>query len=319
METSFFQPIPFSKIAPPKRAEEIRLGEKIQQWQGEKIPAGSFALLGAPDDRGVAHSKGRVGAKEGPMALRKELYRMTLGVQGELDNIVLWDLGDLKLAATQIETYDRLRGVVRELLESQIFPILIGGGHDLSFGSLSGFLEVYPKGGVINCDPHLDCRLPESEGNYSSGTPFRHLLDENKLKGAQLVEFGFQAQSNSKPHWAYLKERRAHLIGWDELSKTDIPSRFQQVFDKLAQGSQGVALTFDLDSIDVSHAPGVSAINAFGLTVRDALGILQVAASQTQLKYLDLMELNPACDVDARTARLAALLLFNFLKHRRTS
>src|SRR3989338_167324 len=172
MDISQFKPVDFAAVAPPKRLEEIRLGEKIQQWEGSKIPEGSFVLLGVPDDRGVALSRGRVGAAGGPPAFRKEFYRLTLGVRGELGKTAVWDVGDLKIAGTQEETYLGLREAVREILQQGAFPILIGGGHDLSYGSLSGFLDVYPDGGVLNVDPHFDCRLPEGEGGYSSGTAF---------------------------------------------------------------------------------------------------------------------------------------------------
>lgn len=316
MDATMFEPVDYETVKPPKRAEETRIGEIVKPWQGEEFPKGAHVLIGVPDDFGVTLSKGRAGASEGPTAFRREFYRMTLGFAGELKNTLLWDVGNLRISKNQTVTYEALAVAIAGILEQGAFPIMIGGGHDLTYGSLAGFLSMYPKGGVFNVDPHFDCRLPEEDGSYSSGTAFRHLLDDQRMRGDQLVQFGFQSQCNSKPHYDFLAERHAHLISWNELSVMDIPARFQQVYSKMAQDWENIALTFDLDAMEASAAPGVSAINPNGLTVNDALRIVTAAAHSPATRYLDIMELNPSCDDDARTARLAALLVFTFLAQR---
>lgn len=291
------------------RLEETRLGEKVVFWKKESIPKGAFALLGAPDDRGVRIAGGRVGAKDGPDAIRRELYRMTVGAQGELEKIKLYDLGNLRLSLSQAETYENLAGQVYSILGAGAFPILLGGGHDLSFGGLSGFLKTYPRGGVINIDPHFDCRPKEKDGRCSSGVAFRLLLEEKKLRTGRLACFGYQTERNSQTHWRYLKNKRAQLIPREGAT---LPN-FRKTLRRLAKSSAALGISFDMDCVDAAWAPGVSALNLNGFSPQEVLGFMQEVAKNKKVKYLDVMEVNPACDPDGRTARLAALLIYHFI------
>lgn len=294
----------------PSRLEETRLGEKVVQCQDLTPSAkGAFVLLGAPDDRGVRIAGGRVGAKGGPDAIRRELYRMTVGAQGELEKIKLYDLGNLRLSLSQAETYENLARRVYSTLKAKAFPILLGGGHDLSFGGLSGFLKMYPRGGVINIDPHFDCRPKEKDGRCSSGVAFRLLFEEKKLQEGRLVCFGYQTERNSQTHWRYLRKKQAQLIPREEAT---LPN-FRKTLRRLAKNSAALGVSFDMDCVDAASAPGVSALNLNGFSQQEALGFIQEVAKNKKVKYFDLMEVNPACDPDHRTARLAALLIYNFI------
>lgn len=266
----------------------------------------AFVLVGAPDDRGVAIVGGRVGSAKGPETIRKELAK--------LPKIpTLEDGGDVAIGSTQQETYENLEKKIAEILGSKAFPILIGGGHDLSCGGLKGFLRQFPNGGVINIDPHFDCRPSKGDGTYSSGSAFRRLLEEKQMDGKNFVEFGFQMERNHPEHYQFLKSQHVHLVPREKLTEKNIGAQFQKIFTTLSKKTKAVALTFDMDAIDAAYAPGVSALNVNGFTSREALQLIHLAAKNKRLKYLDLMEVNPLCDPDHRTARLAALMIYQFL------
>ncbi|MBI5299928.1 MAG: formimidoylglutamase [Deltaproteobacteria bacterium] len=293
-------------MKPPSiRPGDSKLFQRVCFWEKGRIPSKSFAIIGVPDDRGVAIGKGRPGAKKGPDAIRKELYKMTLGAKGELEKIRLYDLGNLKIAKTQKETYQKLSDVVFKLLKQDIFPIILGGGHDLSFGSLSGFARQFPKGGIINIDPHLDCRPPERNGKYSSGSAFWQILSTTKFSGKNLCEFGFCTDCNSKKHRDFLKKKRALLVPW--------PGNFKKTLQKFAENKKAFALSFDIDSVDCTEAPGVSAINPAGFSGREALDFVKLAVKTHKLRLFEVMETNPRFDPDHRTAKLAARLIYELL------
>lgn len=257
----------------------------------------NFVLIGAPDDHGVAIVGGRVGAKEGPAAIRKELEK--LGVK------TYQDAGDITIQSTQEETYLLLREKIRKLHQSRSFPIVIGGGHDLSFGSLSGFLDAYPGGGIVNIDPHLDCRPIAEEGKIPSGSPYRLLLERTSLKGKQLMEFGYQMHCNTQENLGYLKERGVQLIPW--------PASLEQSLRPFAESVASLAVSFDIDSIQSEFAPGVSAPAKVGHSAEEALALVQAIKRFPNLKHFEIMEMNPRFDPDGRTAKLAAQLLSEFL------
>lgn len=257
----------------------------------------NFVLVGAPDDQGVAIVGGRVGAKEGPAAIRKELKKLGKGS---------WqDAGDISIEAAQDKTYQALRKKIKGLHQEGSFPILLGGGHDLSFGSLSGFLDVYPEGGIVNIDPHLDCRPIAEEGKYASGSPYRLLLERTSLQGKQLMEFGYQMHCNTSENFNYLKERGVQLISW--------PASLEEALRPFAESVSALAVSFDIDSIQSEFAPGVSAPAKVGYSDEEALALIQTIKQFPNLKHFELMEMNPHFDPDGRTAKLAAKLLQELL------
>lgn len=71
--------------------------------------------------------------------------------------------------------------------------------------------------------------------------------------------------------------------------------------------------SFDLDVLDAAHAPGVSATNPAGWTVREAEAWVRACGRDRRVRCFDVMELNPRFDEDGRTARVAAHLLLTFL------
>jgi arginase family enzyme len=72
-------------------------------------------------------------------------------------------------------------------------------------------------------------------------------------------------------------------------------------------------LSIDLDALDQSVAPGVSAPNPLGLPLRHAAKLAEAAGAHDAIQHFDLMEFNPSHDIDGRTARAAALLFLHFV------
>ncbi|MDZ4224969.1 MAG: arginase family protein [bacterium] len=259
-------------------------------------------LIGAPDDRGVAVVGGRVGAKEGPAAIRRELGK----------KIPCNDAGDISIAPTQEKTYQNLREKISALHRKKTFPILLGGGHDLSFGSLSGFLDVFPEGGIINIDPHLDARPISEDGKISSGSAYRLLLEKKALKGKQLMEWGYRMECNQPANFNYLKEKGVQLVPWPddydpiEAAKKNLPP--------FARSFPALAVSFDMDSIQKDFAPGVSAPAQIGYTAEQAVALVQLLRQFPNLKQFEIMEVNPRFDIEDRTVQLAARLIGELLR-----
>jgi formiminoglutamase len=141
-------------------------------------------------------------------------------------------------------------------------------------------------------DAHLDVR--EAAG---SGMAMRRLLDEFHIK--PLVNMGFNPLVNTRAHHDWFLAhggffRPTPSGPWPEFGKPQFVS-------------------LDMDAIDGSHAPGVSAHNPAGLSVAEVARALAAAGRSPWVVCFDIMELNPAFDVDGRTARAAAHCLLSFL------
>lgn len=253
----------------------------------------AIALIGLPDDTGVRMNNGRTGAAGGPKAFRAALarYGAALPACGPLP--LVFDAGDIMPTGSLDKTHERVTEATAALLDRGLFPIAIGGGHDLTFPFVRAVAAKYPKLTGVYFDAHLDVR--ETAG---SGMPFRKLIGECGVGALHL--HGFQPLVNSKEHLAWFRANggRTHL----DPARVDLPK------------TKDLFVSFDLDVLDAAHAPGVSALNPCGWSVREAEAWMLVCGANKRVRCFDLMELNPAHDPDGRTARVAAHLFLTFLQ-----
>ncbi len=280
-----------------------------------------IALIGLPDDTGVSLNNGRPGAAQGPTAFRAALARFGNPFDantGHALSIRFVDCGDIVCSdhpdpeIRLHETHDRASGAVQALHDAGFVTVGIGGGHDGTFAFARGLVRQLqtqsPEArlGGLNLDPHLDVR--ETVG---SGMPFRQLIEQGFMDPARFVELGIGRFSNSREHIQYLVSRNAHLVTIDRLLSDpagSIDHAFGTAFDS---GFSGF-VTIDLDSLDGSFAPGVSAVNPLGVSPAIAALVAERAGEAEAVRHFDIMELSPPHD-DGRTARIAAMLFTHFL------
>lgn len=259
------------------------------------------ALLGIPDDTGVELNHGRAGAKMGPHALRQALTRY--GAAAPLDEPKdrpafprVFDAGDVVVGADIDETHERVTEATEALLEMGLFPIAIGGGHDLTFPFVRGVARVFGPLTGVYFDAHLDVR-PEA----GSGMSFRALLENGLAR--KLHCLGVDPLSNTREHFEYFKGKGGSLEVFEAAK-----------WPGAAAGAERQFVSLDMDVIDMAYAPGVSAMNPCGWSPERIAGYVEAAGRCEAVKCFDIMELNPAHDADGRTARLAAHLLLRFLR-----
>ncbi len=251
-----------------------------------------IGLLGMPDDLGVSMNNGRTGAADGPTAFRQALSRYgALHVSG-LDWPTIADIGDIVPGASLTETHDRVTQAVSELLHRGIFPIGIGGGHDLTFPFVRAVTQRFPSMVGVYLDAHLDVR--DEEG---SGMPFRRLIEQCGVR--ELHVHGLDPYSNTDEHKRWFEGHGGRVDQFSPL-------------DPWPQGDLFVSV--DLDVLDQAFAPGVSAPNPCGWSPAEADAWARAAGACSRVRCFDLMELNPKYDEDDRTARLAVRLFLSFLR-----
>lgn len=321
-EIPFTSPAPWPAIAPGRFAASLAAAPR----QTARI-----ALLGLPDDLGVRLNGGRPGAALGPAAFRAALARYgssyDAAAAGALPADLVWDAGDILPASGSdphalSETHTRVTAALSALHRLGLVPVCIGGGHDLTFPAIRALAQHLPREtgappilGGINLDAHLDVR-PEP----GSGMPFRALIEGGHLDPQRFVTFGAGRFANSADHSRYLLVRRAIII--EVTHALARPSSLQGAFEIMESAPAGF-VSIDLDGIDGSQAPGVSAVNPMGLPVSLACEAAALAGRSTRVRHFDLMELSPPHDdppwnpadspSPGRTARLAALLFLHFV------
>lgn len=279
------------------------------------------ALIGLPDDQGVRLNGGRPGARFGPDAFRAALAKFgggfDAGDERPIDAVV-FDAGDVVPARGDgepalRETHDRVTQAVLAAHRAGLLPVCIGGGHDLTYASVRALASHTGKTvGGVNVDAHLDVR--ETAG---SGMPFRALIEGGQLDAKRFTVFGAGRFTNAHKHVEFLRARGGSIDTIDRVLAGEAPFA-----GALQRAGAPAFVSIDLDGIDGSQAPGVSAVNPMGLSVAMACDAARLAGAASSVRHFDLMELCPVHDepvwddrarIPGRTARVAALLFLHFL------
>ena len=283
-----------------------------QYWH-QKIKTSSIELIhkntdvgiiGYACDEGVRRNQGRIGARKGPKSIRNKLGKLPIHF-----NKNVTDFGDVICVNNSMEDCQKaLSKSITQLINNNIFPIAIGGGHDIAYASFNGINEALKnslnnKIGIINFDAHFDLRSIENKPN--SGTPFNQILEENK--NASYFAIGIQQQSNTKELFEIAKKNNVSFAtNFDcESFILDLKNNLEQFINKVDH----LYITIDLDGFSSAYAPGVSAPSPFGFTPNFVYQVLEFLLSSKKVITCDIAELNPDLDIDNHTANLAARLI----------
>lgn len=300
---------PDPQVSRASSAEDLRIGDLL----GKDLKRRSrprVAILGMPSDDGVRRNGGRPGACFGPSAIRRWLYRFTVGPEGQgpFPELVRQtrDLGNLELAGDLSRNQQELGKRVSELLAGGVVPIILGGGHETSFGHFLGYVDVDRDVEILNWDAHPDVR-PLKKGKPHSGSPFRQAILHKSGRCRRYTVAGLLPHSVASAHLEFLDQQGCQRLWSASLS----PERVEALYDSM----KGPCLvTFDLDAVDQAYAPGVSAPACAGLNPSTWLHAAHLAGRSACISSFDIVELNPLFDHDNQTARLAALTVWHFLK-----
>lgn len=298
------------KIFTPKTSEnDRRIGHLLgRSVNDEELPRA--VLIGFPSDEGVKRNGGRPGAAKAPAEIRKALYKMTPDAEEteQFINLVEHtnDIGDIEISKKVEADQERLASTVTGYLEQGIIPIILGGGHETAFGHFLGYAGAGLKTSIFNLDAHTDVRPLKNEKPHS-GSPFRQALEHKSGCAETYLVAGLQPHAVAKSHINYIGEQGGRLLFRDETNITSISGLFNQ------HESDRLMVTFDMDAVDQSQAPGVSAPCANGLRSDLWLTAAYLAGRNGQVTSFDLSEVNPKYDRDGQTAKLAALTVWHFL------
>jgi len=276
------------------------------------LPAIDVALLGYVCDEGVRRNRGRIGAHEGPKAIRERLAKQP--IHFERKRVV--DMGDIICNDDDMESCQMMFATaIADLLKQNIFPIALGGGHDMSYGHFMGIWDAIretPKRrvGIINFDAHFDLRPVEGRGN--SGTPFNQILSKFREMNEHVDYFaiGIQQQSNTKELFEIAKlDNVGYAINYDcessSMEMEALKNRLQPIIDR----NDYLYISIDMDGFSSAYAPGVSAPSPLGFTPYFVFKLLSFLFGTQKVIAFDIAELNPSIDRDSHTANLAAKII----------
>jgi len=280
-------------------------------------------IIGVPIDLGAD----RRGVDMGPSAIRYahlqprlEELGYTVSDEGNVEvpiaEMCTVSNPKLKYIDCIIPMSRRVSGAVATSIQAGNFPLIIGGDHSLSIGSVRGAARDR-KLGVIWLDAHADFNTAETtpSGNihgmslailcglgdkslvqlWDEPTP---VIDPRKVAiiGARDLDEG--EKSN-------LREAGAMVLGMEQVDRYGMVACLEKAIERVSRDVDGIFLSLDLDALDPQHAPGVGTPVPAGLTQREAHLACEMIGETGKLLGMDVVEVNPILDVQNRTASLA--------------
>jgi formiminoglutamase len=284
----------------------------VENILGRAVAAGEAphaVLLGFPTDEGVLRNGGRPGAARGPAEIRRWLARFAPDARDAARFTTLLehtaDLGDIALTGNLDADQAALGEVVGGQLRLGRFVIILGGGHETSFGHFLGYVNARLQVDVLNWDAYAEVR-PLRDRLAHSGSPFRQALEHASGALRRYSVAGLQPHSVAAAHLDLVR-KRGRAVFHDEVTPTVMRELYAQL------GSPAF-VSFDLHAVDQAFAPGTSAPSTGGFTPSEWLAFAHGAGRHPTVRSVDLTEYNPVYDRDGQTGRLAALTIWHVLR-----
>lgn len=272
-----------------------------------------FAILGFESDCGIDLNKGRVGASRGPKEIRSAMANLPCIFE---KSVRIFDAGNITPDCSELSRgQESLGHAVDKILSLNLFPILVGGGHEIAFGHYQGIFEHLnaakekPNIGVINFDAHFDFRPYDKKG--SSGTMFRQIKDlneDNDMKFSYLT-LGIQRHGNTNDLFDFAKKSDTKFILARDMTDRDSYTMFEKIGDFM-KGKDHIYMTICADVFSSSFAPGVSSPQPLGIHPEIVIKLMRYILSTEKVISFDIAEVSPRFDHDNTTASLAAVLIF---------
>lgn len=276
----------------------------------------NICFLGYCCDEGIKRNLGRTGAKDGPKGIRNKFANLPVSFA---DKTLIYDAGDLFCPEGNMEEIqEQLEIAIEKILNNRLFPIVLGGSHDLAYGHYNGIANHLktetdsPKIGIISFDAHFDLRPYDKQS--SSGTMFSQIADKCSKENQRFdyLCLGVQRCANTRSLF-----KKADSLGVKYIYASEfVESNHNTVSAKIKSfinDNDHIYLTFCTDVINSASAPGVSALQPFGLNPNHVLKFAKEILKSNKVISFDITEVSPPLDHDRRTAKLAAIIISSLI------
>ncbi len=312
---SLLVPVPTPGAFTPD-STTLSTADVMKPWR--ELEKADVGIVGIPFDTSVM---ARPGCRFGPNAIRNALalsstYDAGLDVDVS-EGITITDFGNIDCVHTDVrETHRRIEEVITQIISLGVTPLVLGGDHGTSYPTIKSLINnLSGKVGVIMFDGHLDLRT-DHHGEISSGTPFRRLIEEpphHPLDPKNLVEVGINGWLNSRYYRDYARDMGITVIPARDVHRRGIDDVVAEAIEKASDGTDAIWISFDIDGVELAHAPGTCAPNPGGLTAYESLEAVWQLGQHPKCRGMDILEVAPPLDVQGLTAITASQLGMNFI------
>ncbi len=272
-----------------------------------------IALIGVPLDIGASN---RSGSRFGPREIRNESvlvrpYGMATGA-APFDSFRIADIGDVPINTFNLR--DSIAIIERfydNVLSHNARPVSIGGDHTISLPILRALAKKHGPMALVHVDAHADISDAMFGEKITHGTVFRRAIEEELVVPEKMTQIGLRATGYGAQDFDWSRNRGVRVVQAEDCWYRSLDPLMQQVRESIGRKT-ATYLSFDIDGLDPSVAPGTGTPEPAGLTGSQALEIIR-GLWGVNLVGADLVEVAPPYDTSGNTSLLAANLVFEIL------
>jgi arginase len=208
---------------------------------------------------------------------------------------------------------EELAQLVERVVREGGFPLVLGGDHSIAIGTLAGVFRARgARPGLIWIDAHGDINTPlTSPSGNVHGMPVAIALEERSIDPKTMVMIGLRdldaGERRAVREWGV----RAYTM--TDVDRLGMERVMEEALSIVGSDPNSVHVSFDMDAIDPSEAPGVGTPSRGGLSYREAHLAMEMIAEAGVLGSMEVTEINPILDERNRTAALAVEFILSAL------
>ena len=269
------------------------------------------AMFGVPFDLG---SSFRSGSRHGPSEIR-EMSRLIREVNyatgtAPFQACRVADIGDAPVNSLDIgESMSAIEAFVADIVASGARPLAAGGDHTITLPILRALTQDGPLA-LVQIDAHSDTQDAMLGRDVANGTVFRRAIEEGLLEPRLCFQIGIRGTLFKADELAWARDAGVTIFDMDDFEKLGAQEITSRIRDAIKD--QATYLTFDVDALDPTVAPGTGGLEPGGLSYRDALKLLH-GIRGINLVGADVVEICPPLEPGNLTAVVAANIMFEEL------
>ena len=270
------------------------------------------AFYGVPFDVGTSN---RPGARFGPRAIRAEScllrpYHMATRA-APFDSLTVADVGDVAINTFNASaSMPIITGFVGEVLAAGAVPLGIGGDHTITYPILQAIAATHGRVGIVHVDAHADVNDTMFGERINHGSWLRRAVEDDLVDPNRTVQIGLRGTGYAAEDFDWMSSIGGRVVAVEGCWHRSLTPLMAEVRAQLGDGP--VYLTFDIDGLDPSIAPGTGTPEIAGLTSIQGVEIVR-GCRGLDLVGGDLVEVAPIYDTTGNTALLGANLLYEML------
>ena len=270
-------------------------------------------IVGIPYDIGTSN---RPGARFGPAGIRDASHMLCTGANpnfklNPFKRLNVYDVGDIEFSTNTKKALKDIEMAALHLTEHGSHLISLGGDHTIALPLLRSIKKRHGKVAIVHFDAHVDTWSDDNGEKYRHGTPFHFAAKEKLIDTKHSVQIGIRSPINQVTMDYTQRDLGFHVI---PAKNIHLAHSLDEIINGIKRriGDRKVYMTFDIDCIDPSQAPGTGTPEIGGLFTWQVLHIME-SIKDLNWVGMDMVEVAPAYDNAQITSLAAATFICTYL------